>query len=246
MVSYKKLLAAGLFLLSAHTLATEQLIVGTEGAYPPFSMVDASGQVVGFDIDIANALCAQMKAECNFVVSDWDGLIPALNAKKFDFLIAFMTITEERKQAVSFTDPYFTNELQFVASKNADFKTDKASLKGKVIGVLRASVSADWLEENLGDSVSIKLYDTQENAYLDLSSGRVDAVLTDKPVNEEWLGSEMGKEFEFKDKPVFDDDKIGIATRKNDPLVDSLNQALKTIYADGTYQKIYQKYFPAH
>ncbi|MBU3057245.1 ABC transporter substrate-binding protein [Pseudomonas indica] len=245
MQNYKKiLLAAAATLAFGSAMAAEKLKIGTEGAYPPFNLIDASGQVVGFDIEIAQALCAKMKAECEVVTSDWDGIIPALNSKKFDFLVASMSITEERQQAVDFTEPYYTNKLQFIAPKTADFKTDKASLKGKVIGAQRATIAGTWLEDNLGDVVDIKLYDTQENAYLDLSSGRLDGVLADTFVNWEWLKSDAGKDFEFKGDPVFDNDKIGIAVRKGDPLRERLNTALKEIVADGTYKKINDKYFP--
>ena len=246
MHTYKKfLLAAAVTLtLAAHAVAAEKLRIGTEGAYPPFNLIDASGQVVGFDVDIGQALCAKMKVECEVVTSDWDGIIPALNAKKFDFLIASMSITDERKQAVDFTDPYWTNKLQFVAPKAADFNIDKASLKGKVIGAQRATIAGTWLEDNLGGVVQTKLYDTQENAYLDLSSGRLDGILADALVQWEWLKSDAGKDFEFKGEPVFDNDKIGIAVRKGDPLRERLNQALKEIVTDGTYEKINAKYFP--
>ncbi len=165
-----------------------------------------------------------MKTECEVVTSDWDGIIPALNAK-FDFIVASMSITDERKQAVDFTDPYYTNKLQFVAPKSVDFKTDKDSLKGKVIGAQRATIAGTWLEDNMADVVTIKLYDTQENAYLDLSSGRLDGVLADKFVQYDWLKSDAGKEFEFKGEPVFDNDKIGIAVRKGDPLREAQRRA---------------------
>ena len=246
MKNYKKILLAAAATLAFGTsaVAADKLKIGTEGAYPPFNLIDASGQVVGFDLDIAYALCAQMKDECEVVTSDWDGIIPALNAKKFDFIVASMSITEERKQAVDFTNPYYTNKLQFIASKTSDLKTDKASLKGKVIGAQRATIAGTWLEDNLGDVVEIKLYDTQENAYLDLTSGRVDGVLADKFVNWEWLKSDAGQGFEFKGEPVFDNDQIAIAVRKGDPLREKLNTALKAIVDDGTYKKINDKYFP--
>ncbi len=246
MQNYKKILLAAAATLAFGTgaVAADKLKIGTEGAYPPFNLIDASGQVGGFDVEIAQALCAKMKAECEVVTSDWDGIIPALNAKKFDFLAASMSITEERKNAVDFTDAYYTNKLQFIAPKDKPFSTDKAALKGKVIGAQRATIAGTWLEDNMADVVDIKLYDTQENAYLDLASGRVDGVLADKFVNWEWLKSETGKGFEFKGEPVFDNDKIAIAVRKNDPLREKLNTALKEIVADGTYKKINDKYFP--
>ena len=246
MQNYKKILlaAAATLAFAGSAMAAEKLKMGTEGAYPPFNLIDASGQVGGFDVEIGQALCAKMKVECEVVTSDWDGIIPALNAKKFDFLIASMSITEERKAAVDFTEPYYTNKLQFIAPKGSDFKTDKASLKGKVIGAQRATIAGTWLEDNLNGVVDIKLYDTQENAYLDLSSGRLDGVLADTFVNWEWLKSDAGKSFEFKGDPVFDNDKIGIAVRKGDALRDKLNAALAEIVADGTYKKINDKYFP--
>ncbi|MBA4289310.1 MAG: amino acid ABC transporter [Pseudomonas sp.] len=246
MQNYKKILLAAAATLAFGTsaVAADKLKLGTEGAYPPFNLIDASGQVGGFDVEIGQALCAKMKVECEVVTSDWDGIIPALNAKKFDFLIASMSITEERKVAVDFTNPYYTNKLQFVAPKGKEFKTDKASLQGKVIGAQRATIAGTWLEDNLDGVVELKLYDTQENAYLDLSSGRLDGILADSFVQWEWLKSDAGKGFEFKGDPVFDNDKIGIAVRKGDELRVKLNAALAEIVADGTYKKINDKYFP--
>ena len=127
MNQYKKmLLAAATALFVSAPAVAETLRIGTEGAYPPFNQIDASGEVVGFDLDIAKALCAEMQVECTVVTSDWDGIIPALNNNKFDFLVASMSITDERKQAVDFTEPYYTNKLQFVAPKDAEFQTDEA------------------------------------------------------------------------------------------------------------------------
>ncbi|HEK1683821.1 TPA: ABC transporter substrate-binding protein [Pseudomonas putida] len=246
MQTYKKFLlaAAATLVMSANALAAEKLRMGIEAAYPPFNNKDASGNVVGFDKDIGDALCAKMKVECSVVTSDWDGIIPALNAKKFDFLVSSLSITDERKQAVDFTDPYYSNKLQFIAPKNVDFKTDKASLKGKTVGTQRATLAGTWLEDHYGSDVDVKLYDTQENAYLDLIAGRIDGILADKYVQYEWLKSKDGQNYEFKGDPVEESDKIGIAVRKGDPLREKLNAALKEIIADGTYKKINDKYFP--
>lgn len=246
MKSYKAVFLAALaaLFLGGQALAADKLRIGTEGAYPPFNEIDSSGKAIGFDLDIAYALCDRMGAECSVVTSDWDGIIPALNTRRFDFLIASMSITEERKRAVDFTDPYYTNKLQFVAPKSSDFKADKDFLKGKTIGAQRATIAGQWLEENYADVVKIRLYDTQENAYLDMASGRIDGVLADVFVQYEWLQTETGAGFEFKDDPVFDDDKIGIAVRKGDPLRERLNKALAEIIEDGTYEKINARYFP--
>ncbi|MCP2075682.1 UNVERIFIED_ORG: polar amino acid transport system substrate-binding protein [Pseudomonas lini] len=242
---YKKLLlaAAASLVFSANAMAADKLKMGIEAAYPPFNNKDASGQVVGFDKDIGDALCAKMKVECEVVTSNWDGIIPALLAKKFDFLISSLSIIEERKQAVDFTDPYYSNKLQFIAPKNVEFKTDKDSLQGKIIGAQRSTLAGTYLEDNY-EGVTTKLYDTQENAYLDLTSGRVDAILADKYANYDWLKTDAGRAYEFKGDPLVESDKIGIAVRKGDPLREKLNAALKEIVADGTYKKINDKYFP--
>jgi polar amino acid transport system substrate-binding protein len=248
MQTLKNILVAALLVVASSAVAADTLKMGIEGAYPPFNNKDASGQVVGFDVEIGNALCAKMKVTCETVTSDWDGIIPALNAQKFDFIISSMSITEDRKQAVDFTNPYYSNKLQFIAPKATDLTGDTAAireaLKGKTIGAQRATLSGTWLEDNWGDDVTVKLYDSQENAFLDLTSGRVDALLGDKYASYEWLKSDAGKNFEFKGEPMFGEDKIGIAVRKDDPLREKLNTALKEIIEDGTYKKINDKYFP--
>ena len=250
MQNYKRIfLAAAVTLAFSAGAAAETLKMGIEAAYPPFNNKDASGNVVGFDKDIGDALCAKMKVECTVVTSDWDGIIPALKAKKFDFLISSMSITDERKQVVDFTDPYYSNKLQFIAPKNVDFKTDKASLKGKVIGAQRSTLAGIWLDKEINEdgmekNISINLYDTQENAYLDLTSGRLDGILADKYANYEWLKTEAGRAYEFKGDPVEESDKIGIAVRQGDTIRARLNLALKEIVEDGTYKKINDKYFP--
>ena len=223
--------------------AADKIRIGTEGAYPPFNQIDASGAVIGFDVDIAKALCDRMQADCVIVTQDWDGIIPGLLAKKYDAIVASMSITEERKKAVAFTDPYYSNSLRFVAKKGSDI--DPANLKGKTIGAQRATISGSYLEDNLKNVVDIKLYDTQENAYLDLGADRVDAVLADMLVNYEWLKSDEGQGFEFKGEAVDVDDRIGIALRKDDTeLVKRFNEAPAAIRADGTYDNINAKYFP--
>lgn len=228
--------------VSAH--AADTIRIATEGAYPPFNYIDSSGNVKGFDVDIAHALCEQMNADCKLVTQDWDGIIPGLINGKYDAIIASMSITEERKRAVTFSEPYYSNKLQFIAPKSSDFDPT-GDLSGKTIGAQRATIAAQWLKDNLGDSVKIKLYDTQENAFLDLSSGRLDGILADKYVSYDWLQSDAGADYEFKGDPVYSGDKIAIAVRKgNQKLADRFSKAIKAIRENGTYQKINAKYFP--
>jgi len=225
--------------------AGDKVRIGTEGAYPPFNFTDASGELQGFDVDIAKALCEKMDADCTYIAQDWDGIIPALLANKYDAIIASMSITDERKKAVSFTDKYYSNLVRFVAPNGSGLDTSVSGLNGKTIGAQRATVAAIWLEDELGSAASIKLYDTQENANLDLANGRLDALLVDGLVAYEWLGSDDGKGFEFVGEGLSLDDGIGIAVRKEDSALQAkLNMAIKAILADGTYEKINAKYFP--
>ncbi|HKJ95180.1 MAG TPA: ABC transporter substrate-binding protein [Gammaproteobacteria bacterium] len=229
---------------AAGAQAKDTIRIATEGAYPPFNYIDSSGEVKGFDVDIAHALCKQMDVDCKIVTQDWDGIIPGLINGKYDAIVASMSITKERQRAVTFSEPYYSNKLQFIAPKSSDFDPS-GDLSGKTIGAQRATIAAQWLKEHLGSKVKIKLYDTQENAFLDLSSGRLDGILGDKYVNYAWLQSDEGADYEFKGDPVFSGDKIAIAVQKgNQKLADRFSKAIKAIREDGTYQKINAKYFP--
>lgn len=234
-----------LLLTAGPAASADTLRIGTEGAYPPFNQIGPDGELQGFDIDIAKALCEEMDRDCEFVTQDWDGIIPGLLADKYDAIIASMSITPERDKAVDFTKRYYSNKLRFVAKKSSDIKPTEKSLKGKTVGAQRATISSQWLKEEMGDIVDIKLYDTQENAFLDLDTGRVDAVLADMLVAYEWLNSDEGSQFEFKGEAVYSGDKIAIAVREGDKeLAKEFNKAIKAIRKDGTYQKINAKYFP--
>lgn len=240
-------LAAACMLLTAAApaMADDTLRIGTEGAYPPFNFIDADGELRGFDIDIANALCEEMDRNCEFVTQDWDGIIPGLLANRYDVIIASMSITEERKQAVDFTDRYYTNRLQFLGPKDMDVEISDEGLDGMNVGVQRATISGQWIEENMADVVNIRRYDTQENAYLDLASGRIDLVLADNLVSYEWLETDQGQDYEYKGDPVFEGDEIAIALQQGeDELREEINAALRAIREDGTYAEINAEYFP--
>lgn len=216
--------------------------IATEGAYPPFNQTDPSGQLSGFDVDIANALCEEMKATCEIVAQDWDGIIPGLVAKKYDAIIASMSITDERKETVDFTDRYYSNHLRLVAKKGSNIMgTD--DLAGKTVGAQRATVAAQWAEDNLGSSATVKLYDTQTAAYSDLEAGRLDALASDVYPAFDWLKDKP--DYEFVGERIDIDDVIGIAVRKGeDDLREKFNAALTAIRENGTYAKINEKYFP--
>ncbi len=237
-------LAATAALTAGVAQAGDTIRIATEGAYAPFNMVDANGQLQGFDVDVAHALCAEMKADCEIVAQDWDGIIPGLRARKYDAIIASMSITAERQRVVDFSDAYYHNVLAFAAPKGSALDTSKEGLKGLTVGAQRATIAGQYLEDTLGDVVNVKLYDTQDNAYLDLASGRLDALLSDKFPAYDWLNSDAGQGFEFKGGDIDINDKIGIAVRKGDPLTEKLNSALQAIVANGTYADINARYFP--
>lgn len=219
--------------------------IGTEGAYPPFNYITADGELAGFDIDIARALCEKMQVECEFVTQDWDGIIPALLAGRYDAIVASMSITEERQEVVDFTDRYYTNSLVFVAREDAGIDdVSPEALSGRALGAQSATISAAHLEDNYG-AATIRLYPTQEDAYRDLAAGRLDAVLADFGVSYLWLEeTEEGQCCGFVGDAVVGDDEIGIAVRKeDDELREAFNRALEEIRADGTYQQINEKYF---
>ncbi|MBC8158624.1 MAG: transporter substrate-binding domain-containing protein, partial [Alphaproteobacteria bacterium] len=155
------IIVAAAMLVSGAAVAADKIRMGTEGAYPPFNQIDPSGKLTGFDVDIGNALCEQMKADCTWVTQDWDGIIPGLLAKKYDTIIASMSITDERKEAVDFTERYYSNSLRYVGKKGSGL--DINMLKGKSVGAQRATIAGQYLEDNMADKVDIKLYDTQQN-----------------------------------------------------------------------------------
>jgi lysine-arginine-ornithine-binding protein len=216
--------------------------IATEGAYPPFNNKDAAGNLVGFDVDIAKALCAEMKATCEIVAQDWDGIIPGLVAKKYDAIIASMSITDERKKTVDFTDRYYSNHLRVMAKKGSGISKN-SDLAGKTVGAQRATVAATWAEDNMGRNATVKLYDTQTAAYADLEAGRLDAIISDVYPAFDWLTQNTN--YEFVGEKIDINDLIGIAVRKGeDDLKAKFNAALKAIRENGTYAAVNKKYFP--
>lgn len=226
----------------------KQIRIGVEGAYPPFSKTEEDGSVTGFDIDIANALCAELKAKCTLVKQDWDGIIPALIARKYDAIIATMDITEERKKKVDFTNKYQHIPARFVAKKGSAYEASDAFMKGKKVGVQRATTMDLYISDNY-PSAKIKRYGSADEAYLDLKAGRLDYVMADSAaITDGLLAKDGGDKFEFVG-PKLNDPKwfgygAGIAVRKQDQdLKEQLNKAIDAIRANGTYKKIQDKYF---
>ena len=228
---------------------TKTIRIATEGAYPPFNYIDATGQLKGFEIDLAQALCQKMQATCEIVTQDWDGLIPGLLAKKFDVIMAGMSITQERLQRVDFSDKYLNTPSRFVAKKGSNFEISASGLAGKRVGVQRATIHENFMRKLFPQS-EIVLYDTLDNSFLDLISGRVDLILADSvAVNDGFLKTTNGQNYAFIG-PSYTEPKdilgngVGAAMRKGEnELLKSFNEAIKAIRADGTYKTINDRYF---
>ena len=227
----------------------EKLVIGTEGAYPPFNNLESDGTLTGFDVDIAKALCEEMKAECTFVTQDWDGIIPALIAKKFDAIIASMSITEERKQQVDFSKKYYNTPPAIAVPKDSELtEATEAALAGKIIGAQASTTHSNYAEAHMKES-EIKLYPTADEYKLDVANGRVDAVVDDVVVLSEWLKTEDGACCKLLGTlpidPVINGEGAGIAVRKGETeLADKFTAAIAAIRESGKYQEINAKYFP--
>ena len=225
------------------------LKVAIDPTYEPFTFKTADGQPTGFDVDIANALCEQIKRKCVFVEQVWDSMIPGLNAKKYDVIISSMSITDDRLKEVDFTDKYYNTPSRIVLKKGTKF-TDAASIKGKKIGVLKGSTQEKYaLGELKTAGVVVNSYEAQDQVYLDIKSGRLDGTVADfMEVTGGFLSKPEGAKYELVG-PDLKDPKYfgygaGIALRKGeDALKAELNAAIKAIRTAPTYKTLNDKYF---
>lgn len=224
------------------------LNVCVEGAYPPFSETTPQGTVEGFDIDIANALCSEIGADCSLVKTDWDGIIPALLERKCDAIVASMSITPERKAVIDFTKKYYNSPAMFVAAADAGLSDSPEGMAGKTVGVQRGTIHQNFMEQRYPDA-DLRLYATQDEAFLDLASGRLDAVMADRvAIQGGFLDTPAGEGFAFFGQPHADPaihgEGQGIGVRKEDTeLRDRLSAAIDAIRASGEYDRIAAKYF---
>ena len=239
----KMILAALLATVSAGSFAADKISFGVSATYPPFESLDAGNKIVGFDIDLANALCKQMQANCTFTNHAFDSLIPALKFKKYDAVISGMDITPERSKQVAFTDPYYANSALVIAKKDAFKSFD--DLKGKRIGMENGTTHQKYLQDKHPEVTTVA-YDSYQNAIIDLKNGRIDGVFGDTAVVTEWLKANdklapVGDK--VTDKAYFGTG-LGIAVRQgNTELQQKFNAALEKVKKDGTYETIYNKWF---
>jgi arginine/ornithine transport system substrate-binding protein len=247
----KKLLLT-LTLSALGTLAAAQgkdLKVAIDPTYEPFTFKTADGKPTGFDVDIANALCEQIKRKCVFVEQVWDSMIPGLQAKKYDVIISSMSITADRLKAIDFTDKYYNTPSRVVLKKDVKY-TGPASIKGKKLGVLKGSTQEKYAMGELKPAgVEIVAYEAQDQVYLDIKSGRLDGTVADfMEVTGGFLSKPEGEKYALAGadlkEPKYFGYGAGIALRKGeDALKSELNAAIKTIRSNGSYKTMNDKYF---
>ncbi|QIE45993.1 transporter substrate-binding domain-containing protein [Pseudohalocynthiibacter aestuariivivens] len=220
---------------------------GTEAGYKPFIYKTADGELTGFDYEIGNAICEVLEAECSWTEQDFDGLIPGLLAGKYDAILASLSITEQRKRVVDFTGKYYHVGFVFVGPENAGIESE-ADLAGKSVGVQRGTVTERYVSSEIPEA-EVRAYPTQDEVWLDLAAGRIDAGLAHKLVVEDgFLNTERGKGFQVFGKEHFEQEYFGegagIAVRKADvEMRDAISGAIATLRENGTYQEINEKYF---
>ena len=221
----------------ATDVAGKTIRIATEGAYPPFNYTNADGSLGGFDIDVANALCDQMQAKCEIVAQEWDGIIPGLLTQKYDAVVAGMSITPERQKKVDFSEPYFANTMVWLTDTKGSF--DPKSIKNLKLGGQRSTTPGAYLQDNYEgkDGNTVKLYDSYDNAYLDLKSGRSDAVLAEKVSAKSWL-ADNSKGFGIVGDEIDNNDNIAIAVRKGDALKANFDKALSEIRSNGELARL--------
>lgn len=246
----------------------EKIRIATEGAFKPWNFKDTNGELKGFDIDIANDLCARMKVECEISEQAWKGIIPALNVKKYDAIIAGMNSTEKRRQAIAFSRPYAIAERKFYvtpdsplaglttgmsfinldevsAEEQKDIDLLKSKLQGKVIGVQAQTILESFVKKYMADAVEIRTYDSQESLDLDVEAGRVDAGMA----SASYLlpAIKDGKKFAMIGAGFAGDvfgTGISVGLRKEDTdLQAKFSKAIEEAIADGTVEKLSDKWF---
>lgn len=238
----KKLLLAALLAGSAFSIQAREITFAMEPSYPPFELTNEKGEIIGFDVDIANAICKEIQATCHFKSQAFDALIPSLKAKRFDAAISAIDITEARAKQVSFSDPYYDSSASFITVKG---KADLTTAKN--IGVQNGTTFQQYVVAEV-KQYAPKSYSSLQDAILDLKNGRIDIIFGDTAVLADMLAKESELAFigeKVNNKKYFGNG-LGIAVNKsNGDLVTDLNKGLAAIKASGEYQKIYDKWMTA-
>jgi lysine/arginine/ornithine transport system substrate-binding protein len=235
---------------SAHAKDYKTIRFGVDASYPPFESKAADGSFQGFDIDLGNEICKRMHAKCVWVANDFDGMIPALKARKFDGILSSMTITEQREKEIAFSSKLFNTPTRMVAKKGSGLKPTAESLKGKTVGAESGTIQETYAKTYWAPKdIKVIPYQNQDQVYADLLSGRIDASLQDAVEAElGFLKTPRGADYEFVGKALVDPKTLGegagIGLRKEDTdLKAQMDKAIAGMLKDGTYKKLEKKYF---
>lgn len=223
------------------TIKAGELLVGSDTAFPPFENLEGD-KITGFDVDLMTAIGKEMKLEVKFVTANFDGLIPSLGSKKFDVVASAMTITEDRKKEIAFSDPYIDSDQSLTVQKASGIKTT-ADLKGKRVGAQTGTTGELWAADNLKGIMDgvVRSYPTATEAFTALEAGQIDAIINDYPVSAYIV---KGKSNLLLAETIKTDEKYGFAFNKtNTKLVEEVNKALKTLKENGEYDKIFENWF---
>ncbi|MBZ5876034.1 transporter substrate-binding domain-containing protein [Chromohalobacter israelensis] len=243
--------ATGIVLLAlsaTSAMADEPLKIGISAEpYPPFTYKDADGSWTGFEVELGQAICAQMDAACEITPTGWSGIFPALNSGKIDMIMNSLSITEKRKRVIAFSDPYYFTPSAYVTAKANDMQIPE-DLDGKILGVQGSTTNATFARRSLADTgVELKVYDQQEQANRDLLAGRVDAILADEIAMTEFVERDSAQDFEIRATAPRADafgDGVGIGLRQgDDALRDKLNAAIASVLDNGRCAELSQQYF---
>ncbi|AHG63286.1 transporter substrate-binding domain-containing protein [Advenella mimigardefordensis] len=254
-MNIKMLIAAGILAagtISAPVWAQEVLKVGVEALYPPFESKTPDGKLVGFDVELNDAVCARLQVKCEWVETSFDGLIPALNARKFNYINSAMNITEPRQKVIDFTVPIYDVPSQLIAKKGSGLQATPESLQSTVVGVLQGSAQEAFVKKHWAPKgVKIVSYASQDQIYQDLRSNRIQAAVQKTPsAVSAFLDKPEGKDYEVTGAPLDDTSVLGVGTgfgirKGNDELKKRLDGAIDALKKDGTISKLTQKYFNA-
>ena len=252
----KSLVVASLLGLSALSgmAQAETLKMGVEAMFPPFESKDANGKLVGFDIELGDAVCAKLQVKCEWVESSFDGLIPALNARKFDFINSAMNITEPRAKVIDFTVPIYNVPSQLVAKKGSPIESNVASLKAHnvTVGVLQGSAQETYARKYWQpEGVKVTSYANQDQVFADLSSGRIETSFQKTPsAVDGFLSKPEGKDFALVPGFVEEEHVLGVGTgfgirKGNTELKERLEKAIAELKQEGFISELSKRYFNA-
>ncbi len=240
----KKLIiaAAALLALGSAPQAQETVRIATEGAYAPWNFLNDAGEPAGFEIDLGNAICEKAALTCEWVINDWDSIIPNLLAGNYDLIMAGMSITDERLETIDFTQNYFPPDpSKFVSAAGSG--VDPSALEGKRVGVQGGTIQAAYAEENLGGTNTVVSFGTADQAMADLAAGNLDTILADGAYLEPVVAASNGA-LEFVGEDVMIGNGVGAGIRKDDAeLKAKLDEALTALKADGTVDKLIAQWF---